>query len=124
MLCEAERRKRPKGWRSKTWMLNHDSAPAHTALLAREFYRSTGRLSSPPTAPLSRFGPCRLLFVPDVEIPSEMSTISDYTRDRRKFYMRPMRYAGKHVPELGKKVGSGEYTMEGSTSKETILIKL
>jgi transposase len=36
-LREADRRKRPEGWRNKTWMLHHDNAPAHTSLLIREF---------------------------------------------------------------------------------------
>jgi hypothetical protein len=35
-LREAEKRKRPEGWRSKTWMLHHDSTPAHTSLLVPE----------------------------------------------------------------------------------------
>jgi hypothetical protein len=33
---QAERRKRPVGWRNKTWMLHH-SASAHTLLLICEF---------------------------------------------------------------------------------------
>ncbi|PNF27720.1 hypothetical protein B7P43_G12774 [Cryptotermes secundus] len=36
-LIRWERRKRPEGWRIKTWMLHHDNAPAHTSLLIREF---------------------------------------------------------------------------------------
>jgi hypothetical protein len=36
-LREAERRKRPEGWKNKTWMLHHDNAPAHTSLLVRQF---------------------------------------------------------------------------------------
>jgi hypothetical protein len=36
-LRQAERRKRPEGWRNKNWMLHHDSAPAHMSHLVREF---------------------------------------------------------------------------------------
>jgi hypothetical protein len=36
-LREAERRKRPEGWRNKTWMLHHNNTPAHTSLLVHEF---------------------------------------------------------------------------------------
>ena len=36
-LREAVRRKRPEPWTNNTWMLHHDSAPAHTSLLIREF---------------------------------------------------------------------------------------
>jgi transposase len=33
-LREAERRKRPEGWRNKTWMLHEDSAHAHMSLVS------------------------------------------------------------------------------------------
>jgi hypothetical protein len=36
-LREAERRKRPEGWKNKAWKLHHENAPAHTSLLIREF---------------------------------------------------------------------------------------
>jgi hypothetical protein len=34
-LREAERRKRSKKWRNRTWRLHHDNAPTHTSLLLR-----------------------------------------------------------------------------------------
>ena len=36
-LGENVRRKRPDQWRNNTWLLHHDSAPAHAALLTRRF---------------------------------------------------------------------------------------
>jgi transposase len=36
-LRETVRRKRPEAWTNKTWMLHHDTAPAHASLLIREF---------------------------------------------------------------------------------------
>jgi hypothetical protein len=36
-LREAVQRKRPEGWRNKTWMLHHNHALAHTLFLIREF---------------------------------------------------------------------------------------
>jgi hypothetical protein len=51
---------------------------------------------------LSRFGPCRLSFVPKVE----RLPLSDDRRARRKFAMGPTLYPAKHVPELEKN-GSG-----------------
>jgi transposase len=36
-LREAERRKRPEGWRKKIWILYHDNAPPHTLFLVHEF---------------------------------------------------------------------------------------
>jgi hypothetical protein len=37
-LREAERKKKPEGWKNKTWMLHHDNAPALTSILVREFW--------------------------------------------------------------------------------------
>jgi transposase len=52
-LSEAVQRKRPEGWRNKTWMLYHDNAPAHTALLIREFLakHETTLVPQPPYSP-------------------------------------------------------------------------
>jgi len=36
-LRDAVRRKRPELWENQTWMLHHDSAPAHTLLLIRSY---------------------------------------------------------------------------------------
>jgi transposase len=69
-LREAERRKRPEGWRKKTWMLHHDNAPAHTSPLVREFLakHETTVVAQPPYSP--DLAPADF-FVPEVEIHSE-----------------------------------------------------
>jgi hypothetical protein len=36
-LREAVRRKRPELWENQTWMLHHESAPAHVSLLIRSY---------------------------------------------------------------------------------------
>jgi hypothetical protein len=36
-LRDAVRRKRPKLWENQTWMLHHDSVPAHVSLLIRSY---------------------------------------------------------------------------------------
>lgn len=36
-LCEAIWRKQPKLWRDNSWILHHDNALAHTALLIQQF---------------------------------------------------------------------------------------
>jgi hypothetical protein len=117
-LREAGRRKRPEGWTNKTWMLHYDNAPAHTSLLISEFLAKYETTAVPQTALLFRFDPCKLFFVPKVEIHSERSLISD---DRRKISMGPTRYPANCVPELGKKrwkrcIDSGEEYFEGDKS--------
>jgi len=58
---------------------------------------------------LSTFGPCGLCLVPEFEILTERSPISD-GRDRRTFDTVPSRHPAKHVPgrvpELEKTVGA------------------
>jgi len=55
----------------------------------------------PTAALLSRFGTCRLFFfVPEVEILTKRSPISDGRGDRRKFDTGHSCHPAKHVPEL------------------------
>ena len=82
----------------------------------------------PNAALLSRFGPYGLFLVPEVEILTERSLISGGRGDIRKFDMGPLHHPAKHVPgrvpELKKNVGNVTSRTEGSTLKETNLIKL
>ena len=52
-LRENVRRKRPDQWRNNTWLLHHDNAPAHTALLTRCFLTDNNMtvVSHPPYSP-------------------------------------------------------------------------
>ncbi|UYV82192.1 hypothetical protein LAZ67_21001310 [Cordylochernes scorpioides] len=52
-LREAIRQKRPELWRSKSWILHHDNAPAHTVLKISKFLQdhSTSVFPQPPYSP-------------------------------------------------------------------------
>lgn len=52
-LREAVRQKRPELWRDNSWILHHDNAPSHTALILREFLskNSTHVAPQPPYSP-------------------------------------------------------------------------
>ncbi|UYV64367.1 hypothetical protein LAZ67_3000418 [Cordylochernes scorpioides] len=60
-LREAIRQKRPELWRSKSWILHHDNAPAHTALKILKFLQdhSTSVFPQPPYSP--DLAPCDFL---------------------------------------------------------------
>jgi hypothetical protein len=58
-----------------------------------------------PKPPCSTdLAPANFFFVPEIEIHTERSPISDDRRDRKKYAMGPMRYPAKRVPELDKKL--------------------
>ena len=84
-------------------MLHHDNAPAHASLLIREFFTKPETTVVPPAALLSRFGPCGLFLVPEVEILTKRSPNSDGRGDRRKFDAGPLRQWERCVK------GGGEY---------------
>jgi hypothetical protein len=74
----------------------HHNAPAHTWLLVSEFLATYETI----VIPQPHYSPDLAPFVPEVEIHSERSPISDHRRDRRKFATGPTRYPANCVPEL------------------------
>jgi len=52
-LRENVRRKRPDQWQNNTWLLHHDNAPAHAALLTRPFLTDNNMtvVPHPPYSP-------------------------------------------------------------------------
>ena len=46
-LREAIRKKRPILWRSNSWMLHHDNAPAHRSSLVSDFLKKHGTVTAP-----------------------------------------------------------------------------
>jgi len=79
-------------------LLQHDNAPAHASFLIREFLTKHDATVIPPAAILSRFDPCGIFLVPDVEILTKRSPISDGGAYSRKFDTGPSRQPVKHVP--------------------------
>jgi len=64
----------------------------------------------PSATALSKFGPCRLFLISDVQILTKRSPISDCRGDRRKFdtgpSRRPAKYIPGRVPEMEKTLGA------------------
>jgi hypothetical protein len=86
-------------------MLHHSTTPAHTSLLICEFLAKHETTVIPELPYSPDLAPADF-FVPEVEIYSERSPISDDRRDRRNVAMGPMYCPTKrvlgHVPELEK----------------------
>ena len=61
-LREKVRRHRPQLWREQTWLLHHDNAPAHTAVLTQQFL-AANKIPVIPHPPYSPdLAPCDFLF--------------------------------------------------------------
>ncbi|UYV65560.1 hypothetical protein LAZ67_3004693 [Cordylochernes scorpioides] len=88
-LREAIRQKRPELWRSKSWILHHDNAPAHTALKISKFLQdhSTSvfpQLPPPPPPYSPDLAPCDFFLFGKLKVESKkaMKVIpkTDYQR--------------------------------------------
>lgn len=66
-LRERVRRKRPDLWQNQSWVLHHDNAPSHTALIVRQFLAKTSTtvLEHPPYSP--DLAPCDFFLFPKIK---------------------------------------------------------
>ncbi|UYV73316.1 hypothetical protein LAZ67_10002682 [Cordylochernes scorpioides] len=80
-LREAIRQKRPELWRSKSWILHHDNAPAHTDLKISKFLQdhSTSVFPQPPYSP--DLAPCDFFLFGKLK-KVKGSEISEHRRDQ------------------------------------------
>ena len=66
-LREKVRRHRPELWREQTWLLHHDNAPAHTALLTQQFL-AANKIPVIPHPPYSPdLAPCDFFLFPKMK---------------------------------------------------------
>ena len=67
-LREKVRRHRPELWREQTWLLHHDNAPAHTALLTQQFL-AANKIPVIPHPPYSPdLAPCDFFLFPKMKL--------------------------------------------------------
>ena len=91
-------------------MLHHDNARAHASLNIREFLtkHETTVVPHPPYS--THLAPAEFFLVPEIEILTKRSPISDGRGDGRKFDTGPSRHPAKYVPgrvpELEKTLGA------------------
>lgn len=68
-LREQIRRKRPDLWKENSWVLHHDNAPSHKAIIVNEFLakNSTNTIKQPPYSP--DMTPADFFFLPKLKLP-------------------------------------------------------
>jgi len=67
-LQENMRRKRPDQWRNNTWLLHHDNAPAHAALLTRRFLAENNMTVVPHPPYLPNLAPSDFFLFPKLKM--------------------------------------------------------
>ena len=67
MLHEKVRRKRPELFANNSWILDHDNAPAHTALSVREFLAAKQTTMLEPPAYSSDLAPSDIFLFPKIK---------------------------------------------------------
>ena len=114
------RRKRPEAW-ANTWMLQHDNAPAHAALLIREFLTKHETTVVPQLPYPPDLAPAEFFLFPKLK--SSLKGRRFQTIEETKFDMGPSRHPAKQVPGRVPELEKTEavYRVEGSTLKETCL---
>jgi len=67
-LLEKERRHRPQPWRQQTWLLHHDNAPAHIAVLTQQFLAANKIPVIPHPLYSPDLAPCDFFLFPKMKL--------------------------------------------------------
>ena len=62
------RRKWPEMWKNGDWLLDHDSAPAHTSLVVRKFLTKNNMTTVPDPAYSPDLSPCNFYVFPKMKL--------------------------------------------------------
>ena len=68
-LREAIRQKRTELWKTQSWILHHDNAPAHTLLLVREFLPKNKTVIMPQPLYSPDLAPAEFFLLPKLKTP-------------------------------------------------------
>jgi len=74
---ENVRRKRPDQWRNNTWMLHHDNAPAHAALLNQRFLTDNNMSAVPHSSYSPDLAPSDFFLFPKLKMKLYGAKISE-----------------------------------------------
>jgi len=62
------RRKRPDKWKKNNWFLHHDTAPAHTSLVVRQFLTYKNITVIPHLLYSPELAPCEVFLFPKMKL--------------------------------------------------------
>ena len=132
---EAIRQKRPDLWANNSWILHHDNAPSHNAIVIREHLAKNGTntIQQPPNLP--DLAPCDFFLFGRFKKPLRGTRYStrDEVMEKAKMalmaipetnlwlYRKPII---KNVSRIGSSAGISALQSMGSTLKGTISIRI
>jgi len=85
-LQENVQRKRPNQWRNNTWLLHHDNAPAHAALLTRQFLTNNNMTVVPHRLYLPNLATSDFFLFPKLKMKLKgrrFQTLEEFKQSRR-----------------------------------------
>ena len=126
-LREVVRRKRPGAWTNNTWLLHHDNAPAHASFLIREFLTNHETTVVPQPHYSPDLAPSDFFFFPKFKSSLKgrrFQKVEEIEENSIRDLAPSSKTRSRTRSRTGKNVESGVSRVEGSTLKETSLIKL
>jgi hypothetical protein len=124
-LSETVWRKRPEAWTNNTWVLLHDSAPTDASLICELLMKHETVVLQPPYSP----GLAHVDFFLFLKLKSSLKvrwfrTVDEIEGNLIQDLCAIPQNMFQGAFKKWKKIGSSESRMDGSTLKETSLIKL
>jgi len=118
-LRENVRKKRPNQWRNNTWLLHHDNAPAHAALLTRRFLTDNIMtvVPHPPYSP--DLAPSDFFLFPKLKMKlrGEDFRRRKFKQSRRPSWTRYEKITSKNASKTGSAAGIVVKPQKGTTLK-------
>jgi histone-lysine N-methyltransferase SETMAR len=94
------RRHRPQLWREQTWLLQHDNAPPHAAVLTHQFL-AKNKIAVIPHPPYSPdLAPCDFFLFPKMKLKLKgrrFDTIEEIQAETQKVFDTDRKFATGHV---------------------------
>ena len=119
-LRDAAHRHHPEKWRSGSWILHHDNAPANRAVITNEFLAKHDILSLPHPPFSPDLALCDFLFL---QLGKMRGRRFDYVEEIQANATRQLRAVQKVTTRgaivSGRKAGISAYKQKDTTSKET-----
>jgi len=117
-LRENMRRKRPDQWQNNTWLLHHDIAPAHAALLTRRFLTDNNMtvVAHPPYS--SHLAPSDFLFPKlKMKLKGRRFQTVEEIQSRRPSRTRYEKMTSRNASKTGSAAGIVVKPQKGTTLK-------